>query len=290
MRVVNLADAVNSPRPFERVSRRVGKQIIFLLSAREREREREREFTCTRERETPVDPTHNTVEHQIRINEIEGGRRIQLSWLTSEFRLSGGRFYGRKRIWAVRSERVGSKGIRLNLGLRGAKGSRGWRAAPIRPRCEIMCVYVSHRDLHYSLFRLCCCPTEKWNIGWFTKTGLWKKKRFRALSRYLEGNGDNSKFSILFSINVLSPSFFFYYCEKSQKFVLHLLSWKRVYIRVSLLDIQYNIRFIQFQNRFIVIPSATLQFRFHLFRITLPNDFLYFLHYVMFSIQFVSFH
>lgn len=79
MRVVNLADAVNSPRPFERVSRRAGKQIIFLLSAREREREREREFTCTRERETPVDPTHNTVEHQIRINEIEGGRRIQLS-------------------------------------------------------------------------------------------------------------------------------------------------------------------------------------------------------------------
>lgn len=130
-----------------------------------------------------MDPTHNTVEHQIRINEIEGGRRIQLSWLTSEFRLSGGRFYGRKRIWAVRSERVGSKGIRLNLGLRGAKGSRGWRAAPIRPRCEIMCVYVSHRDLHYSLFRLCCCPTEKWNIGWFTKTGLWKKKKDFELSR-----------------------------------------------------------------------------------------------------------
>lgn len=129
---------------------------------------------------------------------------------------------------------------------------------------------------------------EHWLV--YKNGAVKKKKRFRALSRYLEGNGDNSKFSILFSINVLSPSFFFYYCEKSQKFVLHLLSWKRVYIRVFLLDIQYNIRFIQFQNRFIVIPSATLQFRFHLFRITLPNDFLYFLHYVMFSIRFVSFH
>lgn len=151
---------------------------------------------------------------------------------------------------------------------------------------------------------MCTCPIEIYTTRSFVsvvvprkngtlvglqKRGCEKKKRFRALSRYLEGNGDNSKFSILFSINVLSPSFFFYYCEKSQKFVLHLLSWKRVYIRVSLLDIQYNIR-IQFQNRFIVIPSATLQFRFHLFRITLPNDFLYFLHYVMFSIPFVSFH
>lgn len=52
MRVVNLADAVNSPRPFERVSRRAGKQIIFLLSARERERERERIYMNVRERNT----------------------------------------------------------------------------------------------------------------------------------------------------------------------------------------------------------------------------------------------
>lgn len=58
MRVVNLADAINSPRPFERVSRRAGKQIIFFsLRENEKEREREGEFTCTRERETPVDPT-----------------------------------------------------------------------------------------------------------------------------------------------------------------------------------------------------------------------------------------
>lgn len=147
-------------------------------------------------------------------------------------------------------------------------------------------MHVSHRDLR-SLFRLCSRSAEKWNIGLlYKKKGCEKKKRFRDIWRGMEGN---SKFSILFSINVLSFSFFFYYCEKSKKFVLHLLFWKRVYIRVSLLDIQYNIR-IQFQNRFIVIPSATLQFRFHLFRITLPNDFLYSLRYVIFSIQFVSFH
>ena len=146
---------------------------------------------------------------------------------------------------------------------------------------------------------VCTCPIEIYTRSFVSvlvprkngtlvcfkkKKRLWEKKK---ISRYLKGNGDNSKFSILFSINVLS--FFFYYCEKSKKFVLHLLFWKRVYIRVSLLDIQYNIR-IQFQNRFIVIPSATLQFRFHLFRIILPNDFLYSLRYVIFSIQFVSFH
>lgn len=129
-------------------------------------------------------------------------------------------------------------------------------------------------------------PRKNGTLVCFTKKKAVRKKK---ISRYLKGNGDNSKFSILFSINVLSFSFFFYYCEKSKKFVLHLLFWKRVYIRVSLLDIQYNIR-IQFQNRFIVIPSATLQFRFHLFRIILPNDFLYSLRYVIFSIQFVSFH
>lgn len=78
MRVVNLADAVNSPRPFERVQDELENKLSFF-SLPENEKEREREFTCTCERETPVDPTHNTVEHQIRINEIEGGRRIQLS-------------------------------------------------------------------------------------------------------------------------------------------------------------------------------------------------------------------
>ena len=133
-------------------------------------------------------------------------------------------------------------------------------------------------------------PRKNGTLVCFTKKKrLWEKKK---ISRYLEGNG--GEFEIFYSLFYkrslfLSFFFFFYYCEKSKKFVLHLLFWKRVYIRVSLLDIQYNIR-IQFQNRFIVIPSATLQFRFHLFRIILPNDFLYSLRYVIFSIQFVSFH
>lgn len=262
------------------------KLSFFSLRENEREREGEREFTCTRERENicGLDTQHCRASNPHK-RDRRREERIQLSWLTSEFRLSGGRFYGRKRIWAVRSERVGSKGIRLNLGLRGAKGSRGWRATPIRPRCEIMCARVPSR---FTLALSSLFSSRGKMEHWFAlqKKRLWEKKK---ISRYLKGNGDNSKFSILFSINVLSFSFFFYYCEKSKKFVLHLLFWKRVYIRVSLLDIQYNIR-IQFQNRFIVIPSATLQFRFHLFRITLPNDFLYSLRYVIFSIQFVSFH
>ena len=89
------------------------------------------------------DTSVRVVENRVRINETEGGGRNRLSWLTSEFRLSDGRFYGRKRIWAVRSKRVGSKGIRLNLGL----SSVVWKdreddvlrpRSPIRPACEIM--------------------------------------------------------------------------------------------------------------------------------------------------------